>query len=476
MGKGLVSNQALCDIANAIRLQAGTYDSYKADDMASAVDALNGVPLHSSHGVQSVSAAAKGYVDRPALHGIADAIRRQNGEPTLYRPGDMAQAILDLAWPALEALLLDDGTLVIGRFESYAPPSGTVVTNTYTDVPLCFNAAASELPWYEQRLLVTRVAIDGSAEGAGVTSCSYWFSGMSNLIEVEGLEHLSGITNAKYMFAGCGALQTIWCDGTFDAGLVTSGQSMFGDCNRLVGGDGATLCSVTLYNAAVTDQSRAQVGGTGVLTAHGADGRAWLYAYCYAGAGGNELVVTASAAADGSRTLLASRRFCASGPYPATPFPGGDSADAVAKSGYVSATIDGSVADVGYGAMYLDRWFHSFTGLTSVTGLGYVHDLVSLDSAFYKCTSLTTLDLSGVSPAKLVSCAHAFGYCRSLRTIRADAGFQGDANHVSEETFENCWALVGGAGTTYSSSRVSSEYLRIDGGTDAPGYLTLADE
>ena len=43
--------------------------------------------------------------------------------------------------------------------------------------------------------------------------------------------------------------------------------------------------------------------------------------------------------------------------------------------------------------------------------------------------------------------------------------------------FNSCNAkitnLVGGAGTTYNSSKIDKTYARIDGGTSNPGYFTL---
>lgn len=41
------------------------------------------------------------------------------------------------------------------------------------------------------------------------------------------------------------------------------------------------------------------------------------------------------------------------------------------------------------------------------------------------------------------------------------------------QAFYQCLQLVGSNGTTYASSRVSYQHMRVDGGTAAPGYLAV---
>ncbi|MDD6653054.1 MAG: hypothetical protein PUE43_04335 [Clostridium sp.] len=42
--------------------------------------------------------------------------------------------------------------------------------------------------------------------------------------------------------------------------------------------------------------------------------------------------------------------------------------------------------------------------------------------------------------------------------------------------FENATNLVGGAGTTYNSSKIDKTYAHIDGSTSNPGYFTLKNK
>ena len=91
---------------------------------------------------------------------------------------------------------------------------------------------------------------------------------------------------------------------------------------------------------------------------------------------------------------------------------------------------------------------------------------------FNSCKALVSLDLSGMDSSSLEDLTYTFSGCVALATIWADAGWALPAGASGMQTFHQCSQLVGGSGTTYASSRVSYQYMRIDGGTAAPGYLT----
>ena len=63
--------------------------------------------------------------------------------------------------------------------------------------------------------------------------------------------------------------------------------------------------------------------------------------------------------------------------------------------------------------------------------------------------------------------------CTNLRTIYVGSGWSTAAVTSSSDMFFNCTSLVGGQGTTYSSSNPTDKtYAHIDGGTSNPGYFT----
>lgn len=97
MAVGTVSTSILTDIANAIRYQAGVATLYKPRKMAATVAELDGTDA-GSYQEQPYMALESGVLPESVFSDIAAAIRGQNGESTLYAPGDMAAAILALEW------------------------------------------------------------------------------------------------------------------------------------------------------------------------------------------------------------------------------------------------------------------------------------------------------------------------------------------------------------------------------------------
>ena len=89
----------------------------------------------------------------------------------------------------------------------------------------------------------------------------------------------------------------------------------------------------------------------------------------------------------------------------------------------------------------------------------------------------TILDLSSFDTSKVTNMGAMFYYSTKLKTIYISDKFNTDKVTSSNNMFYNCPNLVGGSGTTYSSSRVDKTYARIDGGTSRPGYFTdIADK
>ena len=145
-------------------------------------------------------------------------------------------------------------------------------------------------------------------------------------------------------------------------------------------------------------------------------------------------------------------------------------------------------------------WFANMTNLTSITGLSYLNTeevtnmqsifwncskltsiylsnfntakVTNMYGMFYSCTGLTSLNLSRFNTAKVTNMNNMFRGSSNLTTIYAGSGWTTNAVTQSSEMFLSCDKLVGGQGTTYSSSHVDKAYAHIDGGTSNPGYLT----
>ena len=101
-------------------------------------------------------------------------------------------------------------------------------------------------------------------------------------------------------------------------------------------------------------------------------------------------------------------------------------------------------------------------------------------TAMFAYSYFNTLDLSSFDTTNVTSMANMFGGCYNLETIyvgdkwsveNIDTDLYGD-----EDMFYDCIALSGGKGTVFDPLYTNSEYARIDGGDEAPGYLSAVGE
>ena len=100
-----------------------------------------------------------------------------------------------------------------------------------------------------------------------------------------------------------------------------------------------------------------------------------------------------------------------------------------------------------------------------------VTDMINM---FYGCKNLTSLDLRNFNTANVINMEFMFKNCDELKTITVGSTWSTEAVTSSTDMFANCFKIVGGAGTTYSSSYTDASYAHIDGGPSNPGYLTGA--
>ena len=466
MAAGSIASSVLSGIANAIREKGGTSARLAPTAMAAAVAALDGTDAGEAAELE-VDAPDTGLVDDSVFGSIAAAIRAQNGEATLYRPGDMAAAILALSWEtevyelAPRAVLCSDGTLEFNCRTELSADATEAGIESWWEVDETGYASLSARPWDGSAGLVTCAAFASDWEGAGVTDYSYWLGGCDAMTEVSGFERVGGLTSCYQMFEGCGALETIWCDGEPNTSACEEATMAFYGCYRLVGG-ALHACESHGSAGSSAPLSEMCLGADGVLTDPGDDQREWAWGHLYEDGG---LVVAADSAADGSRELLSSGRFCVNTCYDTslwTPWRDGD--DQVA-----SVSIAGDMG--GFALVNCDYWFSGLTALESVEGLCNLGGLADARCMFMDCSALEELDLRGLDNSTLGSVTYLFSYCTALTTILADADWELPDTCSGSFAFYNCNALVGGNGTTYSSSRVSYRYMVIDSDS-ATGYLT----
>jgi len=302
MALGRISGKSLTGIANAIRKQNGTDTRYRPGEMASAVLALDGT--NAGETVTYDSQYDSGLVDSAVLASIADSIRSQNGSESTYTPAEMADAILALEWDLgvkLRALLLDDGTLEFNYRDGRSSTSGRPIVAAWEVDPN--GHASADRPWDDRKLEVVDALFAADIAGAGMTSTASYFNGCTNLKSVPGLENPIGTIDMSGLFIGCDSFKSVYSRG-FSATVTGTGTFFYG-CKRLVDGEG--------YVPKNTDPAAAfSFGEKGALTDPDSDARVWVYAALY---DDGQLAIKADDSIDEGREVIAKGRICANALY-----------------------------------------------------------------------------------------------------------------------------------------------------------------
>lgn len=121
----------------------------------------------------------------------------------------------------------------------------------------------------------------------------------------------------------------------------------------------------------------------------------------------------------------------------------------------------------------MDAMFYGCSSLTSLDVSKFItSNVTGMSFMFYGCSGLTNIDLESFKTSNVTDMASMFSGCTNINTIYAGEEWNTDKVTSSSMMFYNCTNLVGGAGTVYDANHVDKEYARIDGGTSNPGYLT----
>ena len=93
---------------------------------------------------------------------------------------------------------------------------------------------------------------------------------------------------------------------------------------------------------------------------------------------------------------------------------------------------------------------------------------------FSGCYYLTSLDLSSFNTSQVTNMGEMFNGCSNLTTVTVGNRWNTDLVTSSSSMFGNCGKIEGGKGTKLNNNITDKTYAHIDGGTNAPGYLTAA--
>ena len=300
----------------------------------------------------------------------------------------------------------------------------------------------------------------------------------------------SQVTDMWNMFYDCVNLKTIYAGNDWStAALTIPTDGMFGNCTSLVGGQGTT------FDANHIDAAYARIDGGWSERGYFTE---WKEPYaCYTPEN-----TTLTFYYDGlrrSRTATTYDLNYDSG-Y-GSPMP--DWQKDVPSVNVTKVVFDPSFAEARPTTTY--GWFNGMRNLQSITGMEYLNtsEVTNMKWMFYDCYTLTSLDLSHFNTSKVIDMTQLFSYCSgltcldltsfntsqvtnmasmfsgcsNLRTIYVYNGWSTASVTESTYMFLECDSLVGGQGTTYSSSNPTDKtYARIDGGASNPGYLTAPTE
>ncbi|MDD6388333.1 MAG: BspA family leucine-rich repeat surface protein [Bacilli bacterium] len=119
---------------------------------------------------------------------------------------------------------------------------------------------------------------------------------------------------------------------------------------------------------------------------------------------------------------------------------------------------------------------YMFNGMTSLKSLDVSNfdtsNVTTMQTMFQNCSSLESIDISNFNTKKVTSMSFMFNGMTKLETIYANGStFITSQVTASTDMFKDDNLLVGGNGTTYSTSYINKTYARIDkDGTK--GYFT----
>lgn len=97
--------------------------------------------------------------------------------------------------------------------------------------------------------------------------------------------------------------------------------------------------------------------------------------------------------------------------------------------------------------------------------------VLNMNRMFANCLLLLSLDLSSFNTKNVTDMSSMFSNCGRLPIIISNT-FNKSSLKSSSNMFSGCVSLVGGNGTTYSSSHITADYARVDGEGGLPGYFT----
>ena len=387
----------------------------------------------------------------------------------------------------------------------YAVVDGTELTIKaarigYTFVPKGGVLFQKENSWNSTfRDNVTTAVIDASCKNYDGSKLDYLFYRCSKLETISGLSNLntSNVTTMEDMFCWCDKLKSIDLS-NFKTSKVTSMKSMFANCQSLTSLDVSTFNTSKVTN--MTEMFSGCTKLTSLDVSHFDTSMVTSMAYMFNGCTKLTSIDVSNFDTSNVIRMVMMFNYCSSlttldlstfntekDTTMTCMFRGCDKLTSLDISSFNTA----NVTDMSY---MFDRC-SSLTSLdissfntANVTDMSYMFDrcssLTSLDIShfntanvkdmsymFCDCYVFSALDLRSFNTSKVTNMSHMFYYDTNLAVILVGPQWTTENVTTSGYMFYTCNAILGERGTTYNSSYIDKTYARIDGGSDAPGYL-----
>ncbi len=351
---------------------------------------------------------------------------------------------------------------------------------TRTETTYGLNAGYSNRPgWMTDgsNAAIEHVVFDASFADARPVSTDYWFSGMSNLSDITGMEYLntSEVMIMSGMFSGCSSLTNIDLI-HFNTSKVTNMPSIFKDCT------GLTSLDLIVFDTQNVLNMRSMFDGCSNLTTIyagagwntekvDAESSEYMFRGCTSLVGGMGTVFDADhtdkeyARIDGGQA--------APGYFSGAPAYAALSSDGTTLTFYCDMLRstrgttydlnqpeddpdwynDGSFEDIttvvfdpsfaSARPIATSSWFYEMEDLTTITGMEYLNTskVTDMSYMFNTCLSLTSLDLSHFDTGKVTNMRGMFMACGQLTSL--DLGRFNTANVTNMGyMFYNCYSLT----------------------------------
>ena len=319
---------------------------------------------------------------------------------------------------------------------------------TREGTPYLLNKAGNIPGWNNAVANVTHVQFDTTFVDAYITCTNSWFSKMSKLDTITGIDYLetSSVTDMRRMFSGCQSLSSVDLSG-FNTMSVASMWAMFADCESLTSLDLSSFSTPSVTNMARMFSGCKLLKSldlSGFNTASVTD-MAGMFADC------------------ASLTSLDLSRFNTTNvKYMSWMFAGCNSLTSVDMRNFNTPNVK-----------EMQSMFMSCTSLESIDLSRFnTLNVREMGSMFQGCSTLSSLDLKSFKTSSVQSMNDMFNGCDCLESIYVGNGWTTDAVTRSGNMFLDCISIVGGQGTTYDENHVDAARAHIDGGPDNPGYFT----